>query len=919
MIVSLHQLKHQVRIGMNNKGRVMLVLFLLFILIGMSVVVYGLYFMDSTSSPSMVLTGRIFINDQPASSRIVVTVVLFPSGVSMDVKTNDTGFFQVNLSDCADQTALFQGRIQQTMYPGLNDQGKLINLSISEYHDEILQVFIFTVDDSDQEDDEASDSDEEIDDDGKDSGGDDSAEESDGDENKKDDEGESNGSNGSNNGGGNEGNDETDDDESDDDSDAEESSNETDDDLIDPFLSVKKEVSHGNQLWNSSAIVDFDELVQIRITVQYHAEPGSVVEIVDDLPMGMQYLGNTSTNESISNNWYDLMNHSVRWKVSNVSGLNTTSVFFYNASVMTRESLHSVVSVSLLKNDSVICEALDDILIQVTGDIDLTFSMRSDDQQDWMNHSSVEIGEIIRFNCSMKYNGSHQLTMIHLIDQLPDGLVFMGNLTVKGTGSLVNMTQKNQTVIWVFDSFDAFEWCFIEFDVNVTMNGTVTNTLELKANESLGTMFHLFRSGEIKGMLPQVLICEKMVRNETSSWMKLINVTIGDNLSFKITIYPPEMESISGLMITDLLPEGLQYIVNSSQYLYKDQVVLKEPVYDDSDRTLVWNESNQVFDAPLTILYKTKVLNEGKLVNNVTFDSFLCCGGNENYTGTDETVIRSFSLPEELSVDLIVSDPVFVDEYIQLQALVSGGQAPYIVSWDLDNDTIFEITNTSSVVHRWNQVGSYPVTVHVRDNQSMNCTVTEMITVDIEPLLIDSGGPYSVQLGEWVHFDGYATGGVGSYQWYWEFGDGSSATSSNPSHLYFSAGTYQVSVLVTDELETTVQENTTVEIIPPDTIPPMITLNAPSHFIYLRGKALLPFFTPLVFGPVEIQWSAIDNDSTVDYIELFINHQRVKTSPGNVGNYSWDEFVFGKQSIILRAFDSAGNMKIEEFVLWKFF
>lgn len=87
------------------------------------------------------------------------------------------------------------------------------------------------------------------------------------------------------------------------------------------------------------------------------------------------------------------------------------------------------------------------------------------------------------------------------------------------------------------------------------------------------------------------------------------------------------------------------------------------------------------------------------------------------------------------------------------------------------------------------------------------------------PPTANANGPYTGQAGTAVSFsssgssdsDGTITG------YLWDFGDGNSSTAANPSHTYASAGTYNVSLTVTDNGGLQDTDNTTATISNPPT------------------------------------------------------------------------------------------------------
>jgi phage baseplate assembly protein gpV len=67
-----------------------------------------------------------------------------------------------------------------------------------------------------------------------------------------------------------------------------------------------------------------------------------------------------------------------------------------------------------------------------------------------------------------------------------------------------------------------------------------------------------------------------------------------------------------------------------------------------------------------------------------------------------------------------------------------------------------------------------------------------------EALVCDAGGPYTGSVNQAIQFSGFASGGTEPYSWAWTFGDGGTATTQNPTHAYTTAGTYNVTLTVTD-------------------------------------------------------------------------------------------------------------------------
>jgi PKD repeat protein len=96
-------------------------------------------------------------------------------------------------------------------------------------------------------------------------------------------------------------------------------------------------------------------------------------------------------------------------------------------------------------------------------------------------------------------------------------------------------------------------------------------------------------------------------------------------------------------------------------------------------------------------------------------------------------------------------------------------------------------------------------------------TTTAAITeVPNEPPVADPNGPYPGTAGQPVLFDGSGSsdpdGTIVSYAW--DFGDSGTGTGVSPTHTYAAAGTYTVSLTVTDDGGLTDTATTTATIEP---------------------------------------------------------------------------------------------------------
>ena len=137
-------------------------------------------------------------------------------------------------------------------------------------------------------------------------------------------------------------------------------------------------------------------------------------------------------------------------------------------------------------------------------------------------------------------------------------------------------------------------------------------------------------------------------------------------------------------------------------------------------------------------------------------------------------------------------------------------------SWAFGDGGTSSSTNPS---HTYASAGTYTVTLTVTDNDGASDSASASVTVTSTPTNTPPTANFTSSTNDltasFTSTSSDPDGSIVSYAW--SFGDGGTSTSQNPSHTYAAAGTYSVSLTVTDNGGATGSKSANVTVTAPPT------------------------------------------------------------------------------------------------------
>jgi len=193
-------------------------------------------------------------------------------------------------------------------------------------------------------------------------------------------------------------------------------------------------------------------------------------------------------------------------------------------------------------------------------------------------------------------------------------------------------------------------------------------------------------------------------------------------------------------------------------------------------------------------------------------------------TSTVQNPNHTYATAGVYTVQLIVANSVAADtitktNYITVNSLVpvaefsankttiNQGDAVFFSDQSVNNPTSWEWdfgdVNTSTVqnpTHTYSSAGVYTVQLIATNTVGADTiTKTDYITVNsLVPVAEFSANKTTINQGDAVIFSDQSTNNPTS--WLWDFGDGSTSTVQNPTHIYTTAGVYSVKLIATSNV-----------------------------------------------------------------------------------------------------------------------
>jgi PKD repeat protein len=230
--------------------------------------------------------------------------------------------------------------------------------------------------------------------------------------------------------------------------------------------------------------------------------------------------------------------------------------------------------------------------------------------------------------------------------------------------------------------------------------------------------------------------------------------------------------------------------------------------------TYAWNFGDGATASGVTVSHS--YANAGSFVVSLTVTDDLGQTGTATLTVqiTEQGPTANFDNPKHGNVGDTIN-------FNGRESTAASGHSITDYDWNFDDGSS---ASGSKVDHIFNRTGDFDVRLRVTDDQGLTSEVKHHIEID-GPLTASISAPGQGQVGQSIAFR--ASSGSNIVSFVWNFGDGSTASGQNVSHVYAEPGHFVVTLTVTDKWENAATATQSISIGGQALQPPTAVINAP--------------------------------------------------------------------------------------------
>jgi len=200
-----------------------------------------------------------------------------------------------------------------------------------------------------------------------------------------------------------------------------------------------------------------------------------------------------------------------------------------------------------------------------------------------VNDVAVDIGEIVRFNVSIEYNGSFTVSNVNVLDTMPEGLEYAGNATVDGINDEPTINETNHSLLWNISTLASNQTMFIEFNCSVSKVGNHTNLINVTGKENATRLLANEDAAYVE-VYGSLVVGKFVWSDDLGAWADSVAVDVYEIVRFNVSIEYNGSFMVSDVAVLDMMPEGLEYAGNATVDGVND-----EPTIDGTNHSLLWN------------------------------------------------------------------------------------------------------------------------------------------------------------------------------------------------------------------------------------------------------------------------------------------------------------------------------------------